>query len=252
MEPSMTDFLEPKAGFEFSRGGVVVSDSEQNEKLTAIGLDASIFADVVDPTFFIDCAIHAVAETGVFGEETLHLHSRIRAYRTIQLGEELIAKGRLEAVAPAPGGRQVTAQVSFQDANGEQAITVSLTSLTSSTDRLPQDAGEDLPSVVTDVAKLERFDQYWLTTDAIVTYLGADKDKTGRAGNKAVSFSGGMGVHFLLSAIWGAGRRELDIDVHFRRPIFSDQEFQVGEYGDELAMISDGRVLIEARVNLMI
>ncbi|MEM8769706.1 MAG: hypothetical protein AAGE43_19910, partial [Pseudomonadota bacterium] len=72
------------------------------------------------------------------------------------------------------------------------------------------------------------------------------------AGFRAPLIGGGMGVHYLVNALYAAGVLEtLDLDIFFRRPIFWDAAFDVVRAGDAIALVSsdEGKVLTEARIN---
>ena len=60
-----TDWIEPVAGFELNREESIVTKEYQAEKLASLGLDAALFGDQVDPSFYIgnryqrwDCERH--------------------------------------------------------------------------------------------------------------------------------------------------------------------------------------------------
>ena len=54
---SATHWVDPHEGFEYLTDVVIVSAAHQAEKLSACGLDPAIYADTVDPSFFIGEAI---------------------------------------------------------------------------------------------------------------------------------------------------------------------------------------------------
>ena len=58
-----------------------------------------------------------------------------------------------------------------------------------------------------------------------------------------------MGVHFLVAELWSEHGAELSLDIYFRRPVFWDDEFYVGRTDVGIALIRDGKVLTEARIN---
>jgi hypothetical protein len=64
-----------------------------------------------------------------------------------------------------------------------------------------------------------------------------------------------MAVHFLLAELWRDDPpARLDLDIYFRRPIFWDERFTVSVAREDgawraLALVRDGKVLTEARIN---
>ena len=70
-----------------------------------------------------------------------------------------------------------------------------------------------------------------------------------QAGFRAPIIGGGMGVHFLIAELWPERGTEIFLDIFFRRPIFWDDKFYVGRTDSAIALIRDGKVLTEARIN---
>lgn len=251
----MPDWIEPCAGFEFTADGVVVSREYQEEKLAVIGLDPAVFGDCVDPSFYIGIGIRAGIDAGISAEGNVNMLSSIRMHRPIRLEEELAARGHIDAVDPVPRGQQVTTDVWFEGADGERAISVPRRSLRPDASRAKQGAGERPPPVVEDVSSLAMGSGYQLTPEATKAYssegnsIHYEMEAAHKAGFRAPIIGGGMGVHYLMVELWDAGLTEVDLDIYFRRPIFWDHEFTVGRSRDAIALISNGKVLTEARIN---
>ena len=51
------EWIEPVVGFELSQEESIVTEQYQVEKLASQGLDASLFGDHVDPSFYIGIGI---------------------------------------------------------------------------------------------------------------------------------------------------------------------------------------------------
>ena len=106
--------------------------------------------------------------------------------------------------------------------------------------------------------RLNSLSHHTLNPDRVKRYstegnaIHYEEDAALRAGFRAPIIGGGMGVHFLLSALRGLEIDEgLVLDIYFRRPIFWDDEFDVG-INDErsaIALVRDGKVLTEAKIH---
>lgn len=251
----MTDWIEPYAGFEFAGNGVSVSRAYQTEKLELLGLEASLFGDHVDPSFYIGMGIRAGIEAGVSAEGNVNMLSTVHVHRPVHLEESLIARGRIEAVEPVPRGEQVTTDVWFEGLDGVRAVSVPRRSLRPDPGKTKQGAGERPPPVIEDVASLTRLSEHRLTPDAVCRYssegnsIHYDMEAANRAGFRAPIIGGGMGVHFLIAELWPERGAELSLDIYFRRPVFWDDEFYVGRAKNAIALVRDGKVLTEARIN---
>ena len=251
----MVEWIDPYAGFEFSGTGVTVSREYQEEKLAVIGLDPGVFGDCVDPSFYIGIGIRAGIEAGISAEGNVNMLSSIVMHRPVSLGEALTAKGRIEAVDEVPRGHQVTTDVWFEGADGQRAISVPRRSLRPDPEKAKQGAGARPPPVVADTAALELGAGFALTPEATKAYssegnsIHYEMEAANKAGFRAPIIGGGMGVHFLMVRLWGKARNTLNLDIYFRRPIFWDHVFSVGQMEGAMALVSDGKVLTEARVN---
>ena len=115
--------------------------------------------------------------------------------------------------------------------------------------------------MIEDTAELEILNQYTLTPEATRHYstegnsIHYEMEAANRAGFRAPIIGGGMGVHFLVWSLWGRGAiAGVDLDIYFRRPIFWDDTFDVAVTPgwDAIALLKEGKVLTEARVNNLV
>ena len=251
----MGQWIEPYAGFEFTGSGVHVSHTYQLEKLELLGLDPDLYGDHVDPSFYIGMGIQAGIDAGISAEGNVNMLSSVHMHLPVRLEESLIPRGRIEAVDPVPRGHQITTDVWFERLDGERAVSVPRRSLKPDLSKAKQGAGERPPPVITDVSLLTRLSEHRLIPDAVCTYssegnsIHYNMEAANRAGFRAPIIGGGMGVHFLVAELWSEHGAELSLDIYFRRPVFWDDEFYVGRTDVGIALIRDGKVLTEARIN---
>ncbi|MEZ5557954.1 MAG: hypothetical protein R3E86_05330 [Pseudomonadales bacterium] len=257
-------WVEPVAGFEYLPDTIEVSPAHQAEKLEACGLDADIYAGLVDPSFFIGIAIHAGIRSGISAEGNINMLQSLVQHRPARLGEPLAVRGRITAVTQVPRGRTIDTDVWFADARGERVVTARRRSLKPDPDRAgTRGAGERPAAVIEDVAALTSLADYELTPDRVRAYsmegnsIHYELDAAQRAGFRAPLIGGGMGVHYCMAALWSRFQPEtLDLDIYFRRPIFWDDRFTVaarqhGSRWSAIGLVKEGKVLTEARINAL-
>ena len=251
----MNDWLEPYVGFEFKGTGIHINRAFQTEKLELLGLSPSLYGDYVDPSFYIGLGIQAGIEAGISAEGNVNMVSTLRMHRPVRLGEELFARGRIEAVDAVPRGLQIGTDVWFEGLDGERAVSVPRRSLKPDSSKEKKGAGQRPPAVISEVASLARLSECRLTPDIVCAYssdgnsIHYDRESANRAGFRAPIIGGGMGVHYLIAELWFELGSEIWLDIFFRRPIFWDDEFYVGRSDDGIALIRGDKVLTEARIN---
>lgn len=264
------DWVVPEEGFSLTPAPLIVSEVHQREKMRACGIDPAVFADTVDPSFFIGLGIQAGIRSGISAEGNVNMVQRLVQYRPARLGEELLAQGQVVAVNPVPRGHTVTTEVTFTDGSGQLVIDASRMSLRPAAGKsAARGAGERPQPVVADTASARTIATHTLTPAQVKAYsmegnsIHYDQEAAVVAGFRAPLIGGGMGVHYLAAALWERGSVEmLDLDIYFRRPIFWDETFAaaVVEHPEQsgawqaLCLLRDegvkGRkVLTEARVN---
>ncbi len=261
-----TNPVDPHPGFQYRESTVVVAPSDQAEKLGLCGIDPAIYAGTVDASFFIGLAIQAGMASGISAEGNVNMLQSLVQHRPARLGEPLRVRGRITAVTPVPRGRTIDTDVWFEDQAGERVITARRRSLKPDPEKSARGAGERPPPVLADPAGARVLAAHRLTPEMVVACsepgnsIHYDPDAARRAGFRAPLIGGGMGVHYLMAALYADGVRErFDLDIYFRRPIFWDDGFRVVREENGIGLVrEDGageermwKVLTEARINAL-
>jgi len=264
------DWVVPEQGFAITPAPLIVSSAHQEEKMRACGIDPTLFADTVDPSFFIGLGIQAGIRSGISAEGNVNMVQQLIQYRPALLGEELVAEGRVVAVTPVPRGHTVTTEVTFTDQTGHVVIDASRMSLRPDPAKTAaRGAGERPQPVVADPASAQTIAAHSLTPGQVKAYsmegnsIHYEELAAIAAGFRAPLIGGGMGVHYLAAALWAeASVQTLDLSIYFRRPIFWDETFtaavlgkpQDAESWTALCLLRDEgekglKVLTEAQIN---
>lgn len=256
------DWTEPVQGFEYREDTVQISRDCQAEKLGLCGIDPACFGDTVDASFFIGLAIRAGVASGISAEGNVNMLQSLVQHRPARLDEPLRVRGRITAVTEVPRGRTIDTHVWFEDDGGRRVISARRRSLKPDPAKASRGAGERPPPVLNDPASATVLAEHLLTPAMVVAYSEAgnsihyDLQAARKAGFRAPLIGGGMGVHFLMAALYAERRREsFDLDIFFRRPIFWDDDFRVVRESQGMGLVRelDGRikVLTEARINAL-
>jgi len=267
MSTAQTEWVDPYAGFEYQSDTVVVSAEYQREKLSICGIDPDVFGNAVDASFFIGLAIRAGVASGITAEGNVNMLQSLAQHRPALLDETLTVRGRITAVTEVPRGHTIDTDVWFEDASGARVITAKRRSLKPDPSKSDRGAGDRPPPVVSNPADAAVLATHTLTPDIVVSYseegnsIHYDLEAAQRAGFRAPLIGGGMGVHYLLAAIYAERAPEsFDLDIYFRRPIFWDDHFSViradvvRENGAMALTRSDDslvKVLTEMRINAL-
>ena len=264
------EWVVPEEGYELTPAPLIVGHDHQREKMRACGIDPAVFGNTVDPSFFIGLGIQAGIRSGISAEGNVNMVQQLVQYRPAQLGEELLAQGRVVAVTPVPRGHTVTTEVRFTDQAGAVVIDASRMSLRPDpTKTSARGAGERPQPVVPTPALAQTLATHALTPDQVKAYsmegnsIHYDEAAAIAGGFRAPLIGGGMGVHYLAAALWAKGEPQtLDMSIYFRRPIFWDETFTAAVLGDRedasswqaLCLLRDEgakglKVLTEARLN---
>lgn len=257
-------WLDPYAGFEYEEGEVLVSAEYQEEKLELCGIDPALFHGTVDASFFIGLAIRAGVASGISAEGNVNMLQSLIQHRPARLDEPLRVRGRITAVTPVPRGRTIHTDAWFEDSSGQRVITARRTSLKPDPQASARGAGTRPAPVLTDPGSATVVASHRLTPDLVVAYseegnsIHYDLAAAQKAGFRAPLIGGGMGVHYLLAALYlEQPRTSFDLDIYFRRPIFWDEQFNVVRQDQAMALTRTDRldnapvvkVLTEARIN---
>ncbi len=261
-------WLDPYAGFEYQTDSVQVPAAYQREKLSLCGIDPDVFGNAVDASFYIGLAIRAGIASGITAEGNVNMLQSLIQHRPALLDETLTVRGQITAVTEVPRGRTIDTDVWFEDAAGERVITAKRRSLKPDPSKSGRGAGERPPPVLAAPAAATVLATHRLTPEIVVNYseegnsIHYDLEAAQKAGFRAPLIGGGMGVHYLLAAIYAEGAplgkgapQTFDLDIYFRRPIFWDDSFSVVRDGDAMALTRDDgeatKVLTEMRINAL-
>ena len=254
-------WAEPVAGFEYQADTVVVSTAYQQEKLGTCGIDPDVFGDAVAASFYSGLAIRAGIASGISAEGNVNMLQSLVQHRPALLDEPLKVQGHITAVTEVPRGRTIDTDVWFEDAAGERVITARRRSLKPDPTKSARGAGDRPAPVVADPASATVLASQRLTPEIVVGYseegnsIHYDLEAATRAGFRAPLIGGGMGVHYLLAAVYAAQPPQtFDLDIYFRRPIFWDDGFDVVRDAQGMALTRTDesgviKVLTEARIN---
>ena len=236
-------WVDPYEGFEYDTDTVTVSSTYQREKLGICGIPPEVFGDRVDASFFIGIAIRAGAASGISAQGNVNMLQSLIQHRPAALDEPLTVRGRITAVTDVPRGRTIDTDVWFEDAGGERVITARRRSLKPDPAKSDRGAGERPPPVLADPSTADLLASHTLTPEIVVAYseegnsIHYDLEAARRAGFRAPLIGGGMGVHYLLAAIYEEAPPEhFDLDIYFRRPIFWDDTFDVVRHENAMAL----------------
>jgi len=257
--PENVQWVEPYEGFEYREDTVCVSGAAQAGKLSLCGIDPGLFGAAVDASFFIGLAIRAGVASGISAEGNVNMLQSLIQHRPARLDEPLRVRGRITAVTPVPRGRTIDTDVWFEDDAGERVITARRRSLKPDPAAGARGAGERPPPVLTNPDSARVLAEHCLTPEIVVAYsepgnsIHYDLAAAQKAGFRAPLIGGGMGVHYLLAALYAAQPPvSFDLDIYFRRPIFWDDDFRVVRQDDAIGLVReiDGvtKVLTEARI----
>lgn len=266
------NWKEPVVGFEYQPEIVSVTKAFQSEKLEACGLKSEVLKGYVDASFFIGIGIDTGEKSGISSEGNVNMLTGLVQHRAVNLGEPLTAKGIITAVSEVPRGQAIKTDVWFEDEMGNRAISAVRMSLRPNPEKTNmRGAGSRPTPVITAPDELSRFESYTLTPESVKAYssegnsIHYEMDAANSAGFRAPIIGGGMGVHYLIQALWKRARVDsFDLSIYFRRPIFWDDSFVVAvdeAAGDgvgvgkwnAMALLREGspetKVLTEARIN---
>jgi len=249
---------EPVAGFEFEPEEVIVTQAFQSERLTACGLDNQSLNGFVDASFYIALGIRAGISNGISAEGNVNMLTSLIQHRPVRLGEPLTARGSILRVTDVPRGQAIETDVWFEDQDGRRAISAPRQSLRPSPNKAAnRGAGARPEPVIDNIDELTRFDTYRLTPQQVKAYstegnsIHYEMESANKAGFRAPIIGGGMGVHYLVHTLLKqCAPTSFDLSIYFRRPIFWDAEFVVAAAPwRAIALLSDAKVLTEARIN---
>jgi acyl dehydratase len=257
------EWIDPYEGFVYQEDTITIATDVQHDALSACGIDPALYDGKADPSFFISEAIRAGVRSGITSDGNVNMLQSLVQHRPVVLDEPLRVQGRITAVQAVARGRTIDTDVWFEGADGARAITAKRRTLKPDPAKANErGAGERPAPVVENPSTLDSIGEYALTPDSVLAYsadgnsIHFDPVAAKKAGFRAPIIGGGMGVHYLMAAIWGrpgggSEPAELDLDIYFRRPVFWDDAFSVRVDTDWRAICLEkgGKVLTEARLN---
>ena len=244
MEPTCGDnefvsdiqWKEAEEGYQLEPDMVGVTTDYQQEKLTTCGIDPDVFAGVADPSFFIGIAIQAGVNSGISAEGAVNMVQSLEVVRPALLDELLLVEGRIESVQEVARGERVETHVWFSDQEGQVILRANRVSLRPKPNSLEKGgAGVRPEPVIKDVSVLNQKKDFQLTPDIVRNYssdgnsIHYDESAARAGGFRAPIIGGGMGVHYLMAALWAShSPASVACNIYFRRPIFWDDLISVG------------------------
>ena len=255
-------WIDPFPGFTFRETLVTAEAGEQARALGCCGIDAAVFGGDADPAFFIAHAIAAGVANGISADGSVNMLQGLVQHRPVPLDTPLAVNGRVLSVEPVPRGNVVGTEVWFSGEDGARYITTARKSLRPDPAKTgARGAGERPAPVVEDPLALAEIGAFAFEPEQVKAYnselnpIHFEPEAAARAGFRAPIIGGGMGVHFIMAALWRRQRpQSFDLDIYFRRPIFWDDAGTVrlardGERWTALCLEKDGKVQTEARIN---
>jgi hypothetical protein len=261
-------WIEPVEGFEFEPDTVVVTAEHQVEKLGACGLDDRPFNGFVDASFYIGIGIHAGIRSGISAQGNVNMLQSLTQHRPVRLGEPLNVRGHIRKITEVPRGLTIDTEVVFFGEDGKPAISAPRRSLKPDPRKVgttigakgAKGAGHRPAPVIENVNTLTAFGEYQLSPEKIKSYsmegnsIHYEMEAANKAGFRAPIIGGGMGVHYLLYALWQQYNPEsFHLSVYFRRPIFWDDSIEIradttSNPWRAMCLARDGKVLTEAGI----
>jgi acyl dehydratase len=232
---STQEWIDPYAGFVYQEDDICIEAAYQEEKLQSCGIDPQVFGDQADPSFFIGLAIHAGIKSGITAQGNINMLQQLTQHRPVRLGETLRVTGQIADVRPVPRGRTLHSEVQFSDVAGEIVITANRVSLKPDPTKAGvRGAGEKPAPLVSNVQAGVTGATYTLTPAGVKAYssegnsIHYEEEAARKAGFRAPLIGGGMGVHYLMAALWRtAAPQSFHAEIYFRRPIFWDETVTV-------------------------
>ena len=260
------EWIDPYEGFVYQEDTITIATLDQNKALIACGVDPALYDGKADPSFFISEAIRAGVRSGITSNGNVNMLQSLVQHRPVVLDEPLRVQGQITAVQAVARGRTIDTDVWFEGADGARAITAKRRTLKPGADKAGTvnaggGAGARPAPIVEDPLALNNVGDHALTPGSVLAYssegnsIHFEPEAARKAGFRAPIIGGGMGVHYLMAALWAHGEptgpAELDLDIYFRRPVFWDDAFSVRVDADWRAICLEkgGKVLTEARLN---
>lgn len=243
----------PPVGFVFPDRDVEVTAERQRRKLACCLVDADLWGDCADPTFFAFYTIMAQRWTGRSINGNVHMSQVYRLNAGLPLDTPLTMSGAVSGIDPHPRGAVVYADFTFTAADGATPLIANRSSLN------PGEGDPDAPrQTMTPVPKdrMSQIHEMTMRPDLVAGFsdeaenlIHSDPKTAQDFGFRAPIAGGLMGSHIMLGALAAeAGRGPitgLEAKINFLRPMFWDERLRVfatprDDAGPrELALIGD-------------
>lgn len=225
----------PPVGFVFPPRDVDVTEERQRRKLACCGIDADVWGDCADPSFFAFYTIMAQRWTGRSINGNVHMSQVYRLKSGLPLGAPLTMTGAVRRIDPHPRGEVVYADFSFRAADGSVPLEANRSSLN------PGEGDPDAPrrEIAPDpIDSMVQIHETTLTPDGVASFsdeaenlIHSDPATAEKFGFRAPIAGGLMASHIILGALAGeAGRRpvtSLEAEMFFLRPMFWDERLRL-------------------------
>lgn len=222
-----------QAGYRFPEFQVTVDRQRQDVYHRAADVDTDRFGDLADVSIFAQDTSIAAGRAGLPKDGRIHTRHRIRQIAPIAIGDELTLQGRVEPFGQSPRGRVLHCAFDFIAADGSRPLTMQADYLLpDGSARTPTSRAatmEDPRAGLTAVGACQ------LTPEKVTAYsrevgnrIHFDPAFAAERGFRAPLAQGLMQVTAVMGAIAEAGvPSALDLELHFRRPLFWDDRVEV-------------------------
>jgi len=235
-EPQPATYVAPPpVGFKFTPRDLDVSRERQRRKLACCDIDASLWGDVADPSFFALYTIMAQRWSGRSINGNVHMSQIYRLDAGLPLDEPLAMTGEVVRIDPHPRGQVVWANFAFTDASGATPLRADRSSLNPGPGD-PNAKRRDMPPV--DIAEMAQIHEIALEPEKVAEFsdeaenlIHSDPETAQRFGFRAPIAGGLMASHITLGALVkeaGLGPiTGLDAEIAFMRPMFWDERLRL-------------------------
>ena len=109
-------------GFRFPDRTVAIAAGYQRERLTASGVDPSVWGDVAEPVLWALEGFRSMTAVGQDIDGYVHVEQRLRVAAPVTLGQPATFRGSTLALDPAPRGRHLVQR--FEAVRGDGGVAV--------------------------------------------------------------------------------------------------------------------------------
>lgn len=243
----------PPVGFPFPARDVEVTAERQRRKLACCGIDADVWGNVADPSFFAFYTIMAQRWTGRSINGNVHMSQVYRLNAGLPLDAPLTMTGKVTRIDPHPRGDVVFAEFAFETAGGGVPLEADRSSLNPG-EGDPNAARSALPPV--DLNRMRQIHETALEPERVAAFsdeaanlIHSDPATAERFGFRAPIAGGLMASHIMLGALaieaGGKPITSLAAEIQFLRPMFWDERLRLmateanGREPRQLALIGD-------------